>query len=254
MNSIQRHRIEIQQNLERLWAKPLLKRIYHQFYRRIAAYLPAGVGGEIVELGSGAPDVTDVIPHCLRTDIFPNPWIDRIENAYRLSFTDQSVSGLILMDVFHHLRYPGTALEEFQRVLTAGGRVIILDPGLSLLGWFAYGLLHPEPLGLKEDISWVAPEGWSPDRIDYYAAQGNAHRVFIRGEGNLSKSVWRLVAVKRYADISYVASGGYSKPQLYPDSFYPVMRSVDKFCDVFPGFFTTRLLVVLEKVEDEPFE
>jgi hypothetical protein len=44
-----------------------------------------------------------------------------------------------------------------------------------------------------------------------------------------------------------VASGGYSKPQLYPDKAFLLMRLVDRMCDYLPGIFATRLLVVLEK-------
>ena len=53
---------------------------------------------------------------CVRTDLFANPWIDQVENAYRLTFGDGEVSHLILFDVFHHLQHPRTALRECRRV------------------------------------------------------------------------------------------------------------------------------------------
>jgi len=46
----------------------------------------------VVELGSGMPDIREVIPNCIRTDLFLKPGIDRVENAYDLSFTNESVS------------------------------------------------------------------------------------------------------------------------------------------------------------------
>ena len=106
MDSIQRHQEEIQSNLQRWNSKPVLRRIYYMFYTRIADYLPADLSGPILELGSGAPDITEVIPDCTRTDLFPNPWIDQVENAYALSFSNQFLKGIILIDVFHHLRFP----------------------------------------------------------------------------------------------------------------------------------------------------
>jgi len=247
MESIDRHQSEILQNQKLLKDKPILGRIYHDFHLKISKHLPDNVQGLIVELGSGAADITEVIPHCLRTDLFPNSWIDQVENAYALSFSDQSVAGIILFDVFHHLRYPGTALEDFYRVLKPGGRLIIFDPGISLLGRVVFGLLHPEPLGINEPITWFAPEEWKPEMIDYYAAQANADRIFLKGEVNITDYHWRLEKMEQIAAVSYIASGGYSKPQLFPDFLYPIMCRVDNFCSLFPRLFTTRILVVLEK-------
>jgi SAM-dependent methyltransferase len=247
MTSIGRHNEEIQKNL-RLWKKkPVLNRIYRDFHEAIARQLPKLPSGLVVELGSGAADITDTIPDCVRTDIFPNPWIDRVENAYDLSFPDASVSAVILFDVFHHLRYPGTALSEIRRVLMPAGRVIIFEPCVSLLGLCVYGMFHDEPLAMKQPVQWEAPELWSSADLDYYAAQGNATRIFLRQEMPIAGSGFCMLTTKRLSAISYVASGGYSKPQLYPDKAFLLMRLVDRMCDYLPGIFATRLLVVLEK-------
>ena len=89
--------------------------------------------------------IKDVIPQCVTTDLFPNPWLDRQENCYQLSFADGSVSHLILFDVWHHLRYPGTALREFHRVLAPGGRLILFEPAASWVGRLVYHFFHHEP-------------------------------------------------------------------------------------------------------------
>jgi len=247
MDKIDRHQREILQNKERWDSKPILRKIYGEFHSRITEHLPPNLDGLIVELGSGVADISQTIPNCLRTDLFPNPWIDQTENAYQLSFSDASAAALILFDVFHHLRYPGRALQEFQRVLKPGGRVIIFDPAVSWLGKIVFGLLHPEPLGLNNPIVWQPASDWSPDDIDYYAAQGNAHRVFLKREIDLSGSGWQIRTVSRYADISYVLSGGYSKSQLYPDRAYPLLMKIDRAANYLPDLFATRMLAVLEK-------
>ncbi len=249
MGNIHQHDQEIQKNRQHWQQKPCLRAIYQDFHRAIARHLSPGLAGPVVELGSGVADIRTTIPPCLRTDLFANPWIDQVENAYALSFPAHSLANLILFDVFHHLRYPGTALDEFYRVLQPGGRVILFEPCVSLLGRLVYGALHPEPLALNQPIQWQAPPHWSPQQLDYYAAQGNASRIFLGGEQDMGTTGFRVVQVQRFAAIAYVASGGYSKPQLYPNVALPLMRAIDRVCDRLPTVFATRLLVVLEKGE-----
>jgi SAM-dependent methyltransferase len=234
-------------NQERWRNKPVLRKIYREFHETIAKQLSGLPSPLVVELGSGIGNIKDVIPHCLRTDLFPNPWIDQTENAYELSFVDSTVSDLILFDVFHHLRHPGTALRECWRVLRPGGRLIIFDPFISLLGLIVFGVYHTEPIAWRDEIVWNAPEGWSAKDSDYYAAQGNATRIFFwRMDKTLLKD-WNIVCRQRLATLSWAASGGYSGPQLYSDQFYPQMRKLDRMCNSIPGLFATRALVVLEK-------
>jgi SAM-dependent methyltransferase len=244
--AIEQHDIEIHENLKHWKAKPVLRRLYREFHERIAAATIPSSAGITVELGSGIGNIKEVLPDCLRTDLFDNPWLDQCENAYELSFADQTVANIILFDVFHHLRYPGSAFKEFERVLIPGGRVIIFDPCVSLLGRIVYGLLHHEPLALSEPIAWDAPAGWSPADDSYYAAQGNAYRTFFEGDLSSLLPNWRLVERSRMSAISYVASGGYSKPQIYPDAAFGLMRRLDSICDLFPALFATRLLAVLQ--------
>ena len=241
------HQDLIQKNSEYWNQKPLLRILYGDFYHLIAQNLSSLPDRKIVELGSGLGNIREVIPNCLRTDLFPNPWIDQIENAYQLSFADESVSDLILTDVFHHLKYPGTALKEFSRVLRKGGRVILLEPCISALGLLVYGVFHDEPIAITKHIEWYAPDGWSPENVDYYAAQGNATRIFVGDRFGSQLRDWKNIKTRRLAAIAYAASGGFSKPQLYPTSFLPLIKTLEKVLDLVPALFATRLLAILEK-------
>ena len=241
------HQDSIEKNYEYWNRKPLLRTLYGDFYRLIAGNLSNLPESKIVELGSGLGNIREVIPNCIRTDLFPNPWIDQIENAYQLSFADESVSDLILTDVFHHLKYPGTALQEFSRVLRAGGRVIMLEPCISLLGLLVYGVLHDEPIAITEKVEWGAPAGWSPEKVGSYAAQGNASRIFVGTRFRHQLGNWQKLKTRRLSAIAYAASGGFSKPQLYPTSALPWIQKLEKMLDRFPALFATRLLVILEK-------
>jgi SAM-dependent methyltransferase len=187
-----------------------------------------------------------IIPKVICTDIFENPWIDQVENAYNLSFTNESVSNIILFDVWHHLKFPGNALAEFYRVLKPGGRIIIFEPSMSFIGFLVYGLLHHEPVAYFKKIPWFAADSKKPDN-EYYAAQGNASRIFGRRFYRDRLNDWEIKKIKRYASFSYILSGGYSKNQLYPDRLLPVLQKVDSILNLLPSIFATRMLVVLEK-------
>jgi SAM-dependent methyltransferase len=246
---IDQHNLEIQQNLHYWTSKPVLQAIYKEFYQLISNQVNNDIDGKIVELGSGIGNIKLQIPQAICTDLFKNPWIDQVENAYRLSFDDASVSNLILFDVFHHLQYPGTALKEFQRVLNTGGNVIIFEPAISLTGLLVYGLFHHEPVALLKKIQWEAQGDFDPWNFAYYAAQSNAERVFFSGHYLENLSGWQVVYRKKLSAFSYVLSGGYSKPQLFPEKHYSRIRKMEKFLDHFPRLFSTRLMVVLRKVE-----
>ena len=246
IHSLEQHNIEIHEN-ERSWQqKPVLRKLYEDFHQRIQQACRHDIDGPTVEIGSGLGQIKNVIPDCITTDVLPNPWLDQTENAYRLSFSDASVANLILFDVWHHLRYPGTALQEFQRALAPGGRLLIFDPCMSLLGLLVYGVFHHEPLGLTQPITWDAPPGCDAEDADYYAAASNAWRMFCGSERPVLDR-WRIIECERMAALSYVASGGFRAPQLYPAALLPLLKRIDGLLDYLPLLFATRLLVVLQK-------
>lgn len=251
MNNEQ-HLKEILLNSEYWEKKTLLQKVYYDFYNLIKNSLDFSVKGSIVELGSGIGKIKDIIPDCITTDIFHNPWVDRVENAYKLNFQDKSVSNLILFDVFHHLEFPGNAFDEFHRVLNDNGRIIIFDPCMSTLGLITYGLLHHEPINIFKEISVYAKGKKEIEESGYYASQGNAYRIFQnRKKYQALLSKWNVIKYKKYSAITYLASGGYSKPQLYPTSFYSFMKKMDSLYNLIPILFATRMLVVLKKRNHE---
>jgi SAM-dependent methyltransferase len=227
--------------------KPALRKAYHDFYRLIASQLSNLPHSKVVELGSGIGSIKDVIPQCLTTDMFPTPWSDQVENAYQLSFQDEAVSDLILVDVFHHLQYPGTALDEFHRVLRPGGKVIMLEPCIGALGSLVFGLFHQEGLKFNHVIEWNAPAGQSLESPDYYTSQGNATKIFLGKSYREQLKIWNHIEVIRLSALAYLASGGYTKPQLLFNQAFPLIKATERWFDVLPALFATRMIVVLTK-------
>ncbi len=240
------HREQILSHHQFWERKPALRRAYGRFYRLIAANLST-TPHRIVELGSGIGNIKEFIPECLTTDMFPTPWSEQTENAYELTFQDGSVSDLILVDVFHHLQYPGTALKEFHRVLKPGGRVLMIEPALSVLGYAVFGWLHPEGVKRRHHITWESPNGAALHNPEYYTSQGNATSIFLGSEFKDRLSEWTSIRVTRLSALAYLGTGGYTRPQLAPDPVMPMIQGLERFFDLFPAVFATRMLVVLGK-------
>lgn len=251
MPDISQHNLEIHENRAAWERKLALRAIYRGLYREIAAALPASGPGLTLELGSGMGNIKEILPACITSDIFPNPWLDRVENAYALNFGPGTISNLILFDVWHHLEFPGAALREFQRVLAPGGVVVLMEPAAGLLGRVVYGLFHHEPLGLGKPIAWAIPENFDPAKQTYYAAQGNCWRLarhfaqLPRAEQPAALREWEITQVKYFPALAYLMSGGFRGPQMYPDAALPAIQAVEKILAPMPALSAARMMVVL---------
>jgi SAM-dependent methyltransferase len=244
---LEQHNREIHENREAWTRKPVLRRAYDELYRAICGEIEHSIPGIKVELGSGMGNIRSHLPDCITTDLFSNPWLDRVENAYHLSFPDESVGHLILFDVWHHLEHPANALAEFRRVLVPCGRVILLEPAMSLVGRVVYGNCHHEPLGFNTPLSDQSADLTARDAIRYFAAQSSSHRIFLRRELPRLLDGWEIRAIRPITSFAYLGSGGFRGPQIYPETLYPVVKLIDHVLGLVPSLFAARLLVCISK-------
>ena len=242
MMNIEQHQIEILRNKHAWESKRLLRTIYQSFYNQITALIDPVLKGKIVELGSGVGNLKSTIPHAICTDLFPNPWLDTVCSAYSMPFENDSVSHLVLFDVFHHLERPNAFFKEARRVLTNGGRVIIFEPYISASSIVVYGLLHHEPIGWNASINYSDD---IPSEDCYYAAQGNATRLFFRLKTEKWLNGWKIFYKQPVVSFSYLLSGGYSKPAMYPETTLPMLQRLDTLLSDLPSLFAARCLVGL---------
>jgi SAM-dependent methyltransferase len=249
MTSLEQHQIEIEQNRRSWQNKPLLQRIYADFYDRILQRIEPSLPGAVVELGSGIGNLKAHLPRTITTDLFPNPWLDLACDAYRLPFAPRTVSHLILFDVFHHLERPRAFFDDARRVLTPGGRVILFEPFISATSYPVYGLLHHEPVAFGKEIS---AEERPPSAHAYYAAQGNATRIFFRREFLELLPGWIIAHAEAFSAFAYLFSGGYSKPALYPTACLPLLQRIDVALSRAARLFGGRCLVELRARDGDP--
>jgi len=244
MTPLEQHQIEIEKNLAAWKNKPLLQNIYAGFYEKILRRVDTGLPGAVVEIGSGIGNLKAHFPQAICTDLFPNPWLDLVCDGYELPFADATVSHLILFDVFHHLRRPCAFLKEAGRVLTKNGRIILFEPFISMTSFPVYGLLHHEPVAWKERIDFADEY---PRPHDYYAAQGNTTRLFLRGERDDWLRGWKVAHAEVFSAFGYFLSGGYSKRAMYPQGMAAAMQRFDALLSRWPKVFGGRCLVALSR-------
>lgn len=243
MASIGQYQKETEANL-RVWRhKSLLRAIYEQLYQRIVALVDPELEGATLEIGSGIGNLKAHLPNSLCSDLFRKSWLDLVCDGYELPFRDQSLSHVILFDVFHHLQAPFAFLRRVERVLKPGGRLIVFDPYISITSYLVYGMLHHEPVALRRSIDL---EEQPPHPREYYAAQGNATRLFFsRGPMNWAPH-WRLFHAEAFSAFSYLLSGGFSKPAVYSGNRLAGLLALDAKLSRWPRLFAGRCLVGLE--------
>ncbi|MDL5054690.1 methyltransferase domain-containing protein [Oscillatoria laete-virens NRMC-F 0139] len=247
MNSSDIHNQEIHLN-ERHWdKKEALRSIYRGFYQLIRGQINVSTDSRTIEFGSGIGKIKEVIPECVTTDIFANPWLDRVENIYQTSFDDAFADNVILFDVFHHLEYPGLLFRELNRIVRPGGKVVIFDPFMSFLSLPVYGIFHHEPVDLRNPIEWLPQHDISPNELPYFAAQSRATRIFHKGELREKIEGFQLVYRQVLPAWDYMFSGGFSKPQMLPAAILTKLSWFQNHLIPWPTIFGTRILVTLRR-------
>ena len=125
-------------------------------------------------------------------------------------------------------------------MLSGEGKLILFEPYISWFSHPVYGLFHREPVAWRADVD--LSESLARPRA-YYAAQGNATRLFFRREYGTILEGWSLFHAEGFASLSYLLSGGFSKPGFYPARWLPLLQRLDAWLSRWPALFGARCLV-----------
>lgn len=187
--------------------KPGVAELYREWYRLQLQHL-AEVKGEILELGSGAGFIQELIPKARTSELFPCKGVDLSLNAFEVGdrFGDK-LSNLLMANVFHHICDASRFLRSASKALVPGGRLIMIEPWLNVWSSFCYRMVGHEPFVPNQ-------RGWSFASTDPLSDsnQAQAWIVFSRDKLQFNQEFpeFRIVTLRPIMPFSYVLSGGHS--------------------------------------------
>jgi SAM-dependent methyltransferase len=231
---------------ERAWnERPYLRRLYREWFELIRSHL-ADVDGPSVELGAGLGLFREVAPFAVATDVEATRWVSDVVNAEQMPYEDGSVANLILFDVFHHLPHPRRFLDQAQRVLRAGGRVVALEPYCSPVSTVAYRRAHHEPVDLTVD-PFDDGDHSTAEAMDSNTALPTLAFFEYRDELERSWPGLHVAERRLLSFVEYPLSGGFSRPPLIPPPLYRPVHIVERALEPFARLLAFRVLVVVER-------
>jgi SAM-dependent methyltransferase len=205
----------------------------------------------MLDIGGGSAHFKDYRADVVSLDIQAFRGIDVVADAHNLPFRSASFAGIVLLDVLHHLQKPCAFLREAARVLRPGGRLAMIEPGISYVSSFFYRHFHHEPVVMAADPYAEADLQSSDDPWDSNQAIPTLMFADADARTKLNIAVPDLsVRSVRWLSLgAYPLSGGFNRWCLLPSfAVRPLLRIEEGLLPVLGPLAGFRLLVVVERL------
>lgn len=225
-----------------VWGKkPQIRLVYERWVNKLRPFIPRQ--GTLLEVGSGSGLLRDFIPEVILSEIVDLPWIDRVVDCMQIPFADGELTGVIGFDLLHHLKQPHLFLNEVSRVLKPGGRVLLIEPYITLFSFLGYKALHHESIYFRD--YHLDKEGRNP----WEGNMALANLVFgrdLKKWGSLHPDL-KIIHRELFSFFDFTCAAGF-KPYAYvPHSFFRQLVKVDDYLTWLMPLIAFRIFVVLEK-------
>lgn len=223
--------------------KSFLRQIYEEWYSAISALLPLHEE-PVLELGSGGGFLSDYVPELITSEVLYCQHVGVVLDGSHLPFVNESLGGIVMTDVLHHLPQARGFLTEAKRCVRPGGLVIMIEPWVTPWSRLVYSRLHHEPF--RPDAS-----EWSfPSKGPLSGANGALPWIiFERDRAQFEKEFPELQirTIKLFMPFRYLLSGGVSLRSLMPGWSFSLWRNVENLLQPWMKSLAMFALIVLRK-------
>lgn len=214
-------------------------------YVAVASNTEAAQDEQIIEIGA-AGGITKLIQPTITTlDVRQDLGVDLIISDELLPFENQSITGAIGKDVFHHIPNVEKHLQEMRRVLMSGGKCAYIEPNWNLFSRIFYTLIHPEPWKPKQ-ISWSFTSN-NP----MFSNQALPWIVFVRDLEILAQKFPDLslnIQEVPLVGLSYLISGGLNRRNRISSNMLIKLYKVEQKMPTYLKIFGLSRMVVITKL------
>jgi len=212
-------------------SRPLVRSTYDQWYRAMladVASVPLERPGDILEIGSGSGYVKTINPTVITSDIVEGH-SDRVVDAQALPFSNESLRGILLTHVFHHIPDVRRFLSEAERTLVPGGVISMIDVCHTPLARLLFGRFHPEGYD-------SSAREWALDSSQAMAGANQALTwIVLRRDRELFVKEWPMFALEcceLLPWLGYAMSGGVTRRDLVPRGAVKLISVLDKIATI----------------------
>jgi SAM-dependent methyltransferase len=155
-----------------------------------------------------------------------------------------------MVDVLHHVEFPTAFFSEAQRVLRHGGRIIMVEPAITLVSNLFYRLLHHEAVVTSADPLTIGTP--NPDRDPHEANQAIPTLIATKYRHRFHElfPALRMMEVDWFSLAAYPMSGGFKSWSLLSTKLARRMLRIERVVEPIVGrFIAFRMLLIFEKRE-----
>lgn len=225
--------------------KSFLRKIYDEWYRKIADAIPPGEG-HVLEIGSGAGFLREYLPSLLTSEIFFIPSVSVVLDARHMPVRRDALGGIVMTDVLHHIPDVRSFFNDAARCVRPGGVIAMIEPWHTPWSKLIYQNLHHEPF-LPGAEHWEFP-ACGP----LSSANGALPWIVFRRDRSQFESefpAWRVERIEPTMPFRYLASGGFSRLTPQPGFLFPVWTGLERLLNPWMGTFAMFAFILLRRTD-----